>query len=212
MFPEMPFTEAIREQYCWNKWRVKPRVHWLQTNFWGKGELCWLLVPVCYPVAVSVSRCPAEPHWGQAQHTESWQKVTALCWLELNKPFCISLGQKRKTKTTNNLFKSSVFPVLGHVCCSRKHIWITGQEGDLSFMNSFNFRPEKCKQHHFFKWRLGSMGWWRGKHVHSYTLSTEQPLQVTYCFPSLSEQHWQSSFYLRRTTEQSWDTNDRHIE
>uniref|UniRef100_A0A8C3V7F6 Dipeptidyl peptidase 7 n=1 Tax=Catharus ustulatus TaxID=91951 RepID=A0A8C3V7F6_CATUS len=36
MFPEMAFTEAIREQYCWNKWRVKPRAYWLQTNFWGK--------------------------------------------------------------------------------------------------------------------------------------------------------------------------------
>ncbi|NXR71152.1 DPP2 peptidase, partial [Pycnonotus jocosus] len=36
MFPEMPFTEAMREQYCWNKWHVRPRAHWLQTNFWGK--------------------------------------------------------------------------------------------------------------------------------------------------------------------------------
>ncbi|NXR98143.1 DPP2 peptidase, partial [Oxylabes madagascariensis] len=36
MFPEMPFTEAMREQYCWNKWRVRPRAHWLQTNFWGE--------------------------------------------------------------------------------------------------------------------------------------------------------------------------------
>ncbi|XP_074412192.1 dipeptidyl peptidase 2 isoform X2 [Zonotrichia albicollis] len=36
MFPEMPFTEAMREQYCWNKWRVRPRAHWLRTNFWGE--------------------------------------------------------------------------------------------------------------------------------------------------------------------------------
>ncbi|NXU94989.1 DPP2 peptidase, partial [Xiphorhynchus elegans] len=35
MFPEMPFTEAMREQYCWKKWHVRPRAHWLQTNFWG---------------------------------------------------------------------------------------------------------------------------------------------------------------------------------
>ncbi|KAF2980923.1 hypothetical protein EK904_003947 [Melospiza melodia maxima] len=36
MFPEMPFTEAMREHYCWNKWRVRPRAHWLRTNFWGE--------------------------------------------------------------------------------------------------------------------------------------------------------------------------------
>ncbi|NXP49973.1 DPP2 peptidase, partial [Heliornis fulica] len=38
MFPEMPFTEAMREQYCQSKWHVKPRARWLQTNFWG-GDL-----------------------------------------------------------------------------------------------------------------------------------------------------------------------------
>lgn len=77
-----------------------------------------------------------------------------------------------------------------------KHSWITGHERDLSVMNSFYFRPEKCKQHHFFEWRLGPMGWRWGKHVHSCTLSTEQLLQVTYCPPSLSEQHWWFSFNL----------------
>uniref|UniRef100_U3IFM3 Dipeptidyl peptidase 2 n=1 Tax=Anas platyrhynchos platyrhynchos TaxID=8840 RepID=U3IFM3_ANAPP len=38
MFPKMPFTEAMREQYCQSKWSVKPRAQWLQTNFWG-GDL-----------------------------------------------------------------------------------------------------------------------------------------------------------------------------
>ncbi|NXW24036.1 DPP2 peptidase, partial [Circaetus pectoralis] len=38
MFPEMPFTEAMREQYCRSKWHVRPRAHWLRTNFWG-GDL-----------------------------------------------------------------------------------------------------------------------------------------------------------------------------
>ncbi|XP_009990912.1 PREDICTED: dipeptidyl peptidase 2 [Tauraco erythrolophus] len=38
MFPEMPFTEAMREQYCWSRWHVRPRAHWLRTNFWG-GDL-----------------------------------------------------------------------------------------------------------------------------------------------------------------------------
>ncbi|NWQ81447.1 DPP2 peptidase, partial [Columbina picui] len=38
MFPEMPFTEAMREQYCWSKWHVRPRARWLQINFWG-GDL-----------------------------------------------------------------------------------------------------------------------------------------------------------------------------
>uniref|UniRef100_A0A8C3CSH2 Dipeptidyl peptidase 7 n=1 Tax=Cairina moschata TaxID=8855 RepID=A0A8C3CSH2_CAIMO len=35
---QMPFTEAMREQYCQSKWSVKPRAQWLQTNFWG-GDL-----------------------------------------------------------------------------------------------------------------------------------------------------------------------------
>ncbi|XP_064892311.1 dipeptidyl peptidase 2 isoform X1 [Columba livia] len=38
MFPEMPFTEAMREQYCWSRWRVRPRARWLHINFWG-GDL-----------------------------------------------------------------------------------------------------------------------------------------------------------------------------
>lgn len=38
MFPEMPFTEAMREQYCWSRWRVRPRAQWLRINFWG-GDL-----------------------------------------------------------------------------------------------------------------------------------------------------------------------------
>ncbi|XP_009864060.1 PREDICTED: LOW QUALITY PROTEIN: dipeptidyl peptidase 2, partial [Apaloderma vittatum] len=38
MFPEMPFTEAMRERYCWSKWHVRPRAQWLRTNFLG-GDL-----------------------------------------------------------------------------------------------------------------------------------------------------------------------------
>lgn len=61
MFPAMPFTEAMREQYCWSKWRVKPRARWLQTNFWGGGESCQLLIPLRYPVIGCPSPlCPAE--------------------------------------------------------------------------------------------------------------------------------------------------------
>ncbi|NWI12464.1 DPP2 peptidase, partial [Crypturellus soui] len=38
MFPEMPFTEAMREKYCQSRWAVSPRARWLRTNFWG-GDL-----------------------------------------------------------------------------------------------------------------------------------------------------------------------------
>ncbi|XP_074871832.1 dipeptidyl peptidase 2 [Carettochelys insculpta] len=35
MFPEMLYTEALRQQYCFSKWLVHPRRDWLQTMFWG---------------------------------------------------------------------------------------------------------------------------------------------------------------------------------
>ena len=55
MFPALPFTEAMREQYCQSKWRVRPRARWLQTNFWGGGELCWQLIPPQSPAHLSPS-------------------------------------------------------------------------------------------------------------------------------------------------------------
>jgi len=45
MFPEMPFTEAMREQYCWSRWRVRPRAQWLRINFWGGGVSATEVLP-----------------------------------------------------------------------------------------------------------------------------------------------------------------------
>lgn len=38
MFPPMPFTQSMREEYCSKRWAVLPRPGWLKTQYWGDGE------------------------------------------------------------------------------------------------------------------------------------------------------------------------------
>eukprot|EP00062_Callorhinchus_milii_P011405 gi/632957339/ref/XP_007894423.1/ PREDICTED: dipeptidyl peptidase 2 [Callorhinchus milii] len=35
MFPAMPFTETMREEYCHRKWGVRPSQDWLKLQYWG---------------------------------------------------------------------------------------------------------------------------------------------------------------------------------
>ncbi|XP_036453977.1 dipeptidyl peptidase 2 [Colossoma macropomum] len=39
MFPPLPFTESMREQYCAKRWAVVPRPGWLKTQYWGDALL-----------------------------------------------------------------------------------------------------------------------------------------------------------------------------
>ncbi|KAM9446192.1 dipeptidyl peptidase 2 isoform 1-T2 [Clarias gariepinus] len=35
MFPPMPFTQSMRQEYCAKRWAVLPRPGWLKTQYWG---------------------------------------------------------------------------------------------------------------------------------------------------------------------------------
>ncbi|XP_077865973.1 dipeptidyl peptidase 2-like [Saccoglossus kowalevskii] len=39
MFPDLPFTLKMRDEYCEKKWNIVPRNDWLNVHLWGKDIL-----------------------------------------------------------------------------------------------------------------------------------------------------------------------------
>lgn len=98
-----------------------------------------------------------------------------------------------RSRKPKNCFILLCFLFLAMFAALARCVWVNGQE-EASQMSSLNFRSGKCKQHHFFKWRLGPVGRRWGKHVHTCTLSRAQPPRVTHQPLSLSEQPWRFVF------------------